>query len=91
MRQVIGIPKGGVVAGSYVQDGKITNNSKIRVTRGGIVIHEGEIESLRRFKDEVKEVATGYECGISLEKFRDVKEGDIFEAFGMEEIKRGQK
>lgn len=88
VRQVIGIPKGGVVAGSYVQDGKITNNSKIRVTRGGIVIHEGEIESLRRFKDDVKEVAAGYECGISIERFRDIKEGDILEAFGMEEIKR---
>lgn len=88
VRQVIGIPKGGVVAGSYVQDGKITNNSQIRVTRGGIVIHEGPIESLRRFKDDVKEVATGYECGISLERFRDIKEGDILEAFGMEEIKR---
>ena len=90
VRQVIGIPKGGVVAGSYVQDGKITNSSKIRVTRSGIVIHEGGIESLRRFKDEVKEVATGYECGITLERFRDIKEGDILEAFGMEEIKRGQ-
>jgi translation initiation factor IF-2 len=89
VRQVISIPKGGVVAGSYVQDGKITNSSQIRVTRGGIVIHEGTIESLRRFKDDVKEVATGYECGISIEKFRDVKEGDILEAFGMEEIKRG--
>jgi len=89
VRQVISIPKGGVVAGSYVQDGKITNSSQIRVTRSGIVIHEGTIESLRRFKDDVKEVATGYECGISIEKFRDVKEGDILEAFGMEEIKRG--
>lgn len=88
VRQVIGIPKGGVVAGSYVQDGKITSNSQIRVTRGGIVIHEGAIESLRRFKDDVKEVAAGYECGISIERFRDIKEGDILEAFGMEEVKR---
>ena len=61
----------------------------MRITRGGIVIHEGTIDSLRRFKDEVKEVATGYECGISIERFRDIKEGDVFEAFGMEEIKRG--
>ena len=89
VRQVISIPKGGVVAGSYVQDGKITNKSQMRITRGGIVIHEGTIDSLRRFKDEVKEVATGYECGISIERFRDIKEGDVFEAFGMEEIKRG--
>ena len=89
VRQVISIPKGGVVAGSYVQDGKITNRSMIRVTRGGIVIHEGEIDSLRRFKDDVKEVAAGYECGISIERFRDVKEGDILEAYGMEEVKRG--
>ncbi|MBP1763655.1 MAG: initiation factor 2 [Firmicutes bacterium] len=87
VRQIINIPK-GVVAGSYVLEGKIFNSSDVRIIRNGIVIHEGKIESLRRFKDEVKEVAAGYECGISIEKFRDVKEGDIIEAFTMEEIKR---
>ncbi len=87
VRQIINIPK-GVVAGSYVLEGKIFNSSDLRIIRNGIVIHEGKIESLRRFKDEVKEVAAGYECGISIEKFRDIKEGDIIEAFTMEEIKR---
>ena len=87
VRQIINIPK-GVVAGSYVLEGKISNSSDLRIIRNGIVIHEGKIESLRRFKDEVKEVAAGYECGISIEKFRDIKEGDIIEAFTMEEIKK---
>ena len=87
VRQLINIPK-GIVAGSYVLEGKILNSSDLRIIRDGIVIHEGKIESLRRFKDEVKEVAAGYECGITIEKFRDIKEGDIIEAFTMEEIKR---
>jgi len=87
VRQIINIPK-GIVAGSYVLEGKIQNSSDLRIIRDGIVIHEGKIESLRRFKDEVKEVAAGYECGITIEKFRDIKEGDIIEAFTMEEIKR---
>ncbi|MHC1746249.1 MAG: translation initiation factor IF-2 [Negativicutes bacterium] len=87
VRQIINIPK-GIVAGSYVLEGKILSSSDLRIIRNGIVIHEGKIESLRRFKDEVKEVAAGYECGITIEKFRDIKEGDIIEAFTMEEIKR---
>jgi translation initiation factor IF-2 len=70
-----------------VREGKITRNAKIRLVRDGIVIVEDEIASLRRFKDDVKEVATGYECGIGLEKFADIKEGDIFEAFIMEEYR----
>lgn len=86
VRQLITISK-LLIAGCYVVEGKVTNNSKVRVVRDGIVVHEGEIESLRRFKDDVKEVAQGYECGITLEKFRDLKEGDIFEIFNMEEIK----
>lgn len=85
VRQVINIPK-GVVAGSYVLEGKITSASQVRIIRNGIVVHEGKLDSLRRFKDDVKEVAQGYECGISIEKYRDIKEGDIIEAFIMEEV-----
>ncbi|UOO37528.1 translation initiation factor IF-2 [Oscillospiraceae bacterium CM] len=87
VRQVYKISHIGTVCGSYVQDGKIVRNSLVRLIRDGIVIHEGELGSLRRFKDDVKEVATNYECGITLEKFNDVKEGDIIEAYIMEQIK----
>ncbi len=86
VRQLISVPK-AVVAGSYVLEGKITSSSQVRIIRNGIVVHEGKLESLRRFKDDVKEVATGYECGITIEKFRDIKEGDIIEAFTMELVK----
>ena len=86
IRQVIKISKVGTVCGSYVTDGKIIRNSSVRVIRDGIVVHEGSLSSLRRFKDDVKEVATNYECGISLEKFNDVKEGDIIESYIMERI-----
>lgn len=85
VRQVISTPK-AIVAGSYVQEGIITNNAEVRLIRDGIVVFEGKIDSLRRFKDEVKEVKTSFECGISLEGYRDVKEGDIIEAYKMEEI-----
>jgi translation initiation factor IF-2 len=85
VRSVFKLSSAGTIAGSYVLDGKITRNSKIRVVRDGIVIAEDEIASLKRFKDDVKEVATGYECGIGLQKFNDIKEGDILEAFVMEE------
>ncbi len=88
VRQTIHVPGVGFIAGSYVQDGKITRASQIRVVRDGIVIFEDKIASLRRFKDDVKEVAQGYECGVGLEKFNDIKENDILEAFVMEEIKR---
>ena len=67
----------------------MTSKAQVRVIRGGIVIHDGIIESLRRFKDDVKEVASGYECGITVERYRDLKEGDVLEAYIMEEIKRG--
>ena len=87
VRQVYKISSVGLVAGSYVQEGKITRNSKIRVVRDGIVVTEDEIASLRRFKDDVKEVAQGYECGVTLEKFADIKEGDIFEAYILEEYR----
>lgn len=85
IRQLITISK-LKIAGCYVVEGKVTNSSKVRVVRDGIVVHEGVIESLRRFKDDVKEVAQGFECGITLEKFIDLKEGDIFEVYDMEEI-----
>ena len=87
VRSVFKISNVGAIAGCYVREGKITRNAKIRLVRDGIVIVEDEISSLRRFKDDVKEVATGYECGIGLEKFADIKEGDIFEAFIMEEYR----
>ena len=87
VRQVIKVSSVGTIAGCYVLDGKVTRGSKIRVVRDGIVITEDEISSLRRFKDDVKEVAQGYECGIGLEKFNDIKEGDIFESFILEEYR----
>ena len=78
----------GTVAGCYVQDGKIQRNAQVRIVRDGIVVHEGVLSSLKRFKDDVKEVASGYECGCGFENFNDIKEGDVFEAFVMEEIKQ---
>ena len=88
VRQTIRVPNVGVIAGSYVQDGKITRNSSIRVVRQGIVVFEDKIESLRRFKDDVKEVAQGYECGIGLEKFNDIKIDDILEAYEMVQVEQ---
>jgi translation initiation factor IF-2 len=87
VRQVVKISSVGNIAGCYVLNGKVTRNSKIRVVRDGIVITEDEISSLRRFKDDVKEVAQNFECGIGLAKFNDIKEGDIFEAFTIEEYR----
>ncbi|MEK3915460.1 translation initiation factor IF-2 [Paenibacillus sp. FSL H7-0331] len=88
VRQVIKVTKVGVIAGCMITSGKITRNAKMRLIRGGIVVFEGNIDSLKRFKDDVKEVAQGYECGISLEKFNDIKEFDIIEAFIMESVER---
>ncbi|MBQ9133358.1 MAG: translation initiation factor IF-2, partial [Clostridia bacterium] len=88
VRQTIRVPSVGTIAGSYVQDGKITRNAQIRVIRDGIVVFEDKISSLRRFKDDVREVAAGYECGVGLERFNDIKEGDVLEAFVMEEVER---
>ena len=85
IRQVITINK-MLIAGCYVVEGKVTNHSKVRVIRDNIELHEDVIDSLRRFKDDVKEVAQGFECGITLEKFRDIKEGDIFEVYDMKEV-----
>ena len=78
----------GTIAGCMVKDGKVTRDAQVRVLRDNIVIHEGEVGSLQRFKDAVKEVTAGYECGMSIAKFNDIKEGDIFECFVMEEVKR---
>ena len=88
VRQTIRVPSVGTIAGSYILDGKITRQSEIRVVRDGIVIFEDKISSLRRFKDDVKEVNEGYECGVGLDKFNDIKEGDVLEAFIMEEVSK---
>ncbi|WP_407307818.1 translation initiation factor IF-2 [Desulfosporosinus sp. SB140] len=88
VRQVFKVPKAGTVAGCMVTEGKIPRSAKVRIIRDGIVNHEGEMESLRRFKDDVKEVLEGFECGIGIEKYNDLKEGDIIEAFALEEVKR---
>ena len=88
VRQTIKVPGVGIIAGCYIQDGKIIRSAQIRIVRDGIVIFEDKISSLRRFKDDVKEVNSGYECGVGIEKFNDIREGDTLEAFIMEEIAR---
>jgi len=87
VRQTIRVPNVGTIAGSYITDGKVTRNSLIRVLRDSVVIFEDKIDSLKRFKDDAKEVNQGFECGIGLEKFNDIKENDVLEAFIMEEVK----
>lgn len=87
VREVFKISKVGTVAGCYVLDGKITRNTKIRLIRNGIVLHDGNLGSLKRFKDDVKEVATGYECGLNIDKFDNIEVGDIIEGYEMVEIK----
>ncbi len=88
IRQTFKVSNIGTIGGSYVLDGKISRNSQVRIVRDGIVIHEGVLSSLKRFKDDVKEVASGYECGIGIENYNDIKDGDIVESFIMEEIKQ---
>ncbi|VXC64852.1 initiation factor IF-2 [Bacillus sp. 349Y] len=88
VRQTFKVSKVGTIAGSYVTEGKISRDSGVRLIRDGIVIFEGELDALKRFKDDAKEVARGYECGITIKNFNDVKEGDVIEAFVMEEISR---
>ncbi|MBB2478628.1 translation initiation factor IF-2 [Bacillus sp. APMAM] len=88
VRQTFKVSKIGTIAGSYVIDGKITRDSGVRVIRDGVVIFEGEIDTLKRFKDDVKEVSQGYECGITVKNYNDVKDGDIIEAYVMEEVER---
>ncbi|MBQ9979844.1 MAG: translation initiation factor IF-2, partial [Oscillospiraceae bacterium] len=87
IRVIYKVPNVGAVGGCYVQDGKIQRNAGVRVLRDGIIVYEGNLASLKRFKDDVKEVAQGYECGMGIEKFNDIKEGDIIEAFVMEQVK----
>lgn len=88
IRNTFKVPGVGIVGGAYVTDGKVVRNAEVRLVRDGIVIHEGKISSLKRFKDDAREVAQGYECGIGIENYNDIKEGDIIECFQMEEIKR---
>lgn len=88
IRDTLKVPGVGIVGGAYVTDGKVVRNEQIRLVRDGIVIHEGKISSLKRFKDDAREVAQGYECGIGIENYNDIKEGDVIECFTMEEIER---
>ena len=88
IRQTFKVSSIGTIAGCYVLDGKVERNAGVRIIRESVVIHEGKLASLKRFKDDVKEVAKGYECGIQIENFNDLKEGDIIEVFVMEQVKR---
>jgi len=86
VRQTFKVPKFGTIAGCYISDGKVTRTSQIRLLRDNVVIHEGKISSLKRFKDDASEVRSGFECGIGLDKFNDIKNGDVIEAFVMERV-----
>ncbi len=88
VRDVFKISKIGTVAGCMVKDGRITRNNKIRVIRDGIVVHEGTLGSLKRFKDDVKEVSAGFDCGLNVDGYNDIKIGDVIEAYTIVEIKR---
>ena len=88
IRETFKVPNVGIIGGAYVTDGKVVRNESVRLVRDGIVIHEGKISSLKRYKDDVKEVAQGYECGIGIENYNDIKEGDIIECYTMEEVAR---
>jgi translation initiation factor IF-2 len=88
VREVFGVSKVGVVAGSYVTEGKLTRGAEVRLFRNGDVVHEGKVTSLKRFKDDVKEVQAGYECGIGVEGFSDWEVGDTIEAYTYEEVAR---
>jgi translation initiation factor IF-2 len=86
IREVFSVPKIGNVAGCYILDGKVLRNSQVRLLRDNVVVYEGKLSSLRRIKDDVKEVASGYECGIGLENYHDIKIGDFIEAFEIEKF-----
>ena len=88
IRETFRVPGVGTIGGAYVTDGKVIRNAEVRIVRDGIVIHEGKISSLKRFKDDAKEVTQGYECGIGIENYNDIKEGDVIECFQMEEVER---
>jgi translation initiation factor IF-2 len=88
VRNIFKVSKIGTIAGCMIISGKITRAAELRLVRGGIVVFTGKVDSLKRFKDDVREVAQGYECGISIEKYNDIREGDIIEAFVMETVER---
>ena len=88
VRAIFKVPKVGMAAGSYVTKGTITRGGRARLVRDGVVVYDGKIETLRRFKDDAKEVREGFECGIGLERFQDVKEGDIIESYEIREVAR---
>ena len=88
IRNTFKVPGVGIIGGAYVTSGKVVRNEQIRLVRDGIVIHEGKISSLKRFKDDAREVNQGYECGLGIENYNDIKEGDVIECFTMEEIAR---
>jgi len=88
IRETFKVSGVGTIAGAYVNEGKIVRSAQVRIVRDGVVIHEGKIASLKRFKDDAKEVLTGYECGIGIENFNDLNEGDVIEAYVIEEVKR---
>ena len=88
VRQVFTIPSAGVIAGSFVTDGKLTRNASARLVRDHVVVYTGKITSLRRFKEDAREVQSGYECGIGLENYQDVKSGDVVEVFELEQVAR---
>jgi translation initiation factor IF-2 len=87
IREVFNITKVGTIAGCYVLDGKVTRNTKVRIIRDGIVVHDGSLGSLKRFKDDVKEVNKGFECGLNIDGFNNIQVGDIIEGYEMVEIK----
>ncbi len=88
VRETFKVSKVGTIAGCYVTDGKVTRDSGVRLIRDGVVLYEGEIDTLKRFKDDVREVAQNYECGLTIQNFNDIKVGDIIEAYIMKEIER---
>ena len=87
VRDIFNIPKIGVIAGGFVQDGKVARNSFVRLIRNNIVVYEGTLQSLRRFKDDVREVASGYECGFSIQNYNDIKVGDVIESYTIREVR----
>ncbi|MCP4724680.1 MAG: translation initiation factor IF-2, partial [bacterium] len=88
VREIFRVPKLGTIAGCYVTSGKVTRNGKVKIVRDGVVIYDGIVSSLKRFKDDVKEVQTGYECGIGIENYNDIKLEDMFEVYQLVESKR---
>ena len=88
IRNVFRVTGAGTIAGCYITDGKVQRNASVRLLRDNVTIFEGNLDSLRRFKDDVREVAAGYECGIGLEKFNDIKEGDVIECYVTEKVER---